>query len=355
MVHVSRLTFYASKVGGAGLSDDIRSRRRCTAEPSGKLLEFKIIRAAGDFFIEILAGVCFNTTVIRMNSPTPICPPNKPTEGERAALVNLLTDEDPVVYLTVQKKILSCGPEASEWLRPHVLSANPVLRRRSREIVRHFAQADADTQFLSFCRQPGEDLDLEAGVWLLARTNYPDINVEAYRAMLDGYAAELRERLDPSADGQKTLEVINKYLFEELGFAGNEVAYYDPQNSYLNRVMDRRMGNPITLSLLYILLAQRLWLPVGGIGLPGHFVCRYKSVAEELFLDAFNRGKTMSRADCVQFLAHLTEEARAETLTPACARRILARNCNNLHQIYRQLGLKEETLRISRYAAALAR
>ena len=307
------------------------------------------------FFIEIPAGVWFTVPVIRMNSPTPICPPNKPTAGERAALVNLLTDDDPAVYLTVQKKILSCGPEASEWLRPHVLSANPVLRRRSREIVRHFAQADADTRFRAFCQQPGEDFDLEAGVWLLAQTNYPDINVEAYQAMLDGYAGELRERLDPSADGQKTLEAINNYLFSELGFAGNEVAYYDPQNSYLNRVMDRRMGNPITLSLLYILLAQRLWLPVSGIGLPGHFICRYKSVTEELYLDAFNRGKTMTRADCVQFLAHLTEEARAEALAPASPRRILGRICNNLHQIYRQLGLQEETLRINRYAAALAR
>lgn len=290
-----------------------------------------------------------------MNSPTHICPPNKPTEGERAALVSLLTDDDPAVYLTVQKKILSCGPEASEWLRPHVLSDDPLLRRRSREIVRHFELTEADTRFRSFCLQPGEDFDLEAGVWLLARTTYPDINVEAYRAQLDGYAGELRERLDPGADGLETLGVLNKYLFEELGFAGNEVAYYDPQNSYLNRVMDRRTGNPIMLSLLYILLARRLWLPVTGIGLPGHFICRYQTVAEELYLDAFNRGRTMARADCLQFLAHLSEEARAEALAPASPRRILARICNNLHQTYRQLGLKEEMLRINRYATALVR
>ena len=297
----------------------------------------------------------FMSPVIQMNSPTTTCPSNKPSESERAALVNLLSDDDPVVYLTVQKKILSCGPDAREWLRPHVLSADPVLRRRSREIVRRFGQADADAQFLTFCRSHGEEFDVEEGVWLLARTNYPDINVEAYQAMLDGYAAALRDRIDPAADGKQTLGVINKYLFEELGFAGNEVAYYDPQNNYLNRVMDRRTGNPITLSLLYILLARRLWLPVTGIGLPGHFICRYQSVAEEFYVDPFNRGKSMTRADCVQFLAHLTEDARAEALAPASPRRILSRLCNNLHQIYRQLGLRDEMLRLHRYVSALTR
>ena len=116
-------------------------------------------------------------------------------------------------------------------------------------------------------------------------------------------------------------------MFEELAFAGNEVAYYDPQNSYLNRVIDRRIGNPIALSLLYIFLGRRLWLPVSGIGLPGHFICRYQTVAEEFYLDPFNRGKTMSGADCLQYLAHLSECLREEALTPATPRRILTRIC----------------------------
>lgn len=294
-------------------------------------------------------------SVFHMSSPTTISPVTKPSASERAALVNLLTDEDPAVYLTVQKKILSCGPDAREWIRPHVLSEDPVLRRRSRELVRRFGQADADTKFLAFCLSHGQEFDLEEGVWLLARTTYPDINVEAYQAMLDGYAAVLRDRLVPAASGRETLDVINKYIFEELIFAGNEVAYYDPQNSYLNRLMDRRVGNPIALSLLYIFLARRLWLPVSGIGLPGHFICRYQTLAEEFYFDPFNRGKTMSKADCGQFLAHLSESLREEALLPASPRRILARICNNLHQIYRQLGLREETLRLHRYVTALGR
>ena len=278
-----------------------------------------------------------------------------PSDGERAALLNLLTDDDPAIYHTVRTRILSCGPVAREWLRPHSLSGDPVLRRRSQEIVRHFASLDADTRFLAFCLKHGEDFDLEAGVWLLVQTTYPDINVEAYQAVLDGYAAELRERLNPGAAGKETLAVMSKYLFEELGFTGNETNYYDPQNSYLNRVMDRRTGNPINLSLLYLLLARRLQLPMAGIGLPGHFICRYQSASEEIFLDAFNRGKLMTKSDCLQLLSHVSQDAREEFLSPASARRILTRIGNNLHQVYRQFGLREETLRLHRYLVALSR
>jgi len=290
-----------------------------------------------------------------MNAMVNISASQLPSDGERAALLNLLTDDDPAIYHTVRTRILSCGPVAREWLRPHSLSGDPVLRRRSQEIVRHFASQDADTRFLAFCLKHGEGFDLEAGVWLLAQTTYPDINVEAYQAVLDGYADELRERINPAADGKVTLAVMGKYLFEELGFAGNEAAYYDPQNSYLNRVMDRRTGNPINLSLLYLLLARRLQLPLAGIGLPGHFICRYQSASEEIFLDPFNRGKLMAKTDCVQLLSHVSRDARDEFLSPASPRRILTRVGNNLHQIYRQLGLREETLRLHRYLVALAR
>src|ERR1051325_839057 len=162
-------------------------------------------------------------------------PQQKPSEAERAALLNLLSDEDPGIYQTVRTRIISCGPEVREWMRPLLLSGDPLLRRRSQEIVRHFARQDSDNRFLSFCLKHGEDFDLEQGSWMLAQTAYPDINVEAYQAVLDDYAAEIRERLDGETDANEILTVINKFLFNQFKFTGNEVAYYDPQNSYLNR------------------------------------------------------------------------------------------------------------------------
>ena len=281
--------------------------------------------------------------------------PNPPSESERAALVNLLSDDDPVVYQTVRDRILAWGPEARQWMRPHLLSDDPVLRRRSREIVRYFARQDSDTRFLAFCLKHGEEFDVEEAVWLLAQTTYPDINIEAYRAMLDSYTTDLRERLDGCADGKEALGIVNQFLFHELGFSGNEIAYYDPQNSYLNRVLDRRIGNPISLSLVYLLIGRRLGFPMVGVGLPGHFICRYQSASEEIYLDAFNRGKLMTKAGCAQMLSHLSAGARDEFLLPVGSRRILARICNNLHQIYQRLGLRDETMRLQRYLVALAR
>jgi regulator of sirC expression with transglutaminase-like and TPR domain len=277
------------------------------------------------------------------------------SEGERIALINLLADDDPNVYRTVRSRILACGGESRQWLRPHVLSRDPVLRRRAKEIVQHFERQEADTRFLGFCLRNGEEFDLEESLWLLAQTEYPEINVEGYRAILDSYAADLRERLAAESDATEILGVINSYLFKELGFAGNGVNYYDPQNSYLNCVIDRRTGNPISLCLLYLLVARRLRLPITGIGLPGHFVCRYQSASDEIYIDTFNRGQLLSKADCVQLLQNASEGVRDEVLSPASSRRILTRICNNLHQIYRRLKLAAETTRLERCLAVLGR
>jgi len=281
--------------------------------------------------------------------------PEELTESRRAALLNLLTDEDPAVYHLVRRKILSFGPAAAVWLRPHTLSREPALRRRAQEIVRLFDRQDADNVFLAFCLKHGEQFEPEDGAWLLAQTQYPDINPEAYRALLDSFVGDLRERLDLAAPPKVILHAINHYLFGELGFNGNNLDYYDPENSYLNRVIDRRTGNPINLCLLYILVARRLRLPIAGIGLPGHFVCRFQSTAEEVYVDVFNQGKILTKADCVQYLVHANFSVRDDYLAPVSPRRLLLRVCANLHQIYLHLNLSEEATRLQRYIVALGR
>jgi regulator of sirC expression with transglutaminase-like and TPR domain len=277
------------------------------------------------------------------------------SQSQRVALLSLLADEDPLVYRTVRDKLLSCGPPAAEWLRPHTISDDPALRRHARQIVLHFDRQAADDHFLAFCLRHGEEFDLEQGAWLFAQTQYPLINVEAYQAVLDGYANELRGRLEGSGGPQQILTIINHYLFGDLGFTGNEANYYDPENSYLNCVIDQRTGNPINLCLLYILLARRLRLPIAGIGLPGHFICRYQSTAAELYLDPFNRGKLLTKADCVQYLVSANCSLRDDYLAPVSARRFLLRVCSNLHQVYQRLELAAESVRLQRYLVALAR
>lgn len=290
-----------------------------------------------------------------MSAPGTAITPKELSESQRKALVNLLSDEDPAVYHTIRDKILSCGDEAGKWLRPHRLSNDPILRRHAREIIRHFDRQEADTWFLAFCLKHGEEFDLEEGIWLLALTQYPDINVEGYRALLDDFAGELRERIDFTETDKEILSTINNYVFDELGFGGDEENYYDPQNSYLNRVIDRRKGNPINLSLVYLLLARRLQLPIAGIGLPGHFICRYQSTSAEIYIDAFHHGKFLTKADCIQYLVSGSHGLQDEFLAPVSTRRMLMRICSNLHQIYGQREMADETTRLQRYLVALAR
>ena len=289
-----------------------------------------------------------------MSSQTTI-PSETLSDAERAALLKLLADDDPVVYGAVRGKILSSGAETGEWLRPHLLSADPLVRRRAREIVTYFDRLDADTQFLAFCLKHGEEFNIEEGAWLLARTAYSEINIEAYQALLDDFAVDLEGKVNAKSEAETVLRTLNEYFYDRLGFVGNEQNYYDPENSYLNRVVDRRTGNPISLSVLYLMLGRRLKLPIAGIGLPGHFLCQYQSSSDEIYLDVFNQGQFLTKADCIRYLLRGSYSLREEFLSPMSARRILMRMCSNLHKIYHQLRLTDETTRLQRYIIALAR
>ena len=244
-------------------------------------------------------------------------------------------------------------PKEIKLVRSHLALKNVPARQPI--LLWHVDKQTGDNRFLTFCLNHGEEFDLETAAWLLARTQFPEINVEAYQALLDGYANSLRERIDRHGRANALLGKINDYLFGELGFKGNEQNYYEPDNSYLNRVLDRRTGNPITLCLFYMLLARRLRLPVTGLGLPGHFICRHQSASGEIFVDVFNHGRLLTKADCVHYLVRGNYDLREEYLAPVSPRRIFLRICSNLHQIYLELGLKDDATRLQRYLVALAR
>ena len=277
------------------------------------------------------------------------------SEKQRNALITLLADDDPAVYRTIRNQLLSYGREASQWLQPHLLSADPVLRRRALEIVSHFARQNNDETFLAFCLTNGEELDLEHGTGLLARTQYPDVNLHAYQALLDQWANRLRERVDFSAGAEQVLQTINLYLFEELGFHGNDRYGDDPRNCYLNHVMDQRSGNPLSLCAVYLFVGRRLHLPLTGIGLPGHFICRYQSPTQETYIDCFRGGKFWTKADCIRFLIQTNHTLQEGHLAPVSSRRMLLRMCANLHQTYSSLEMREEANRVQRYLVALAK
>ncbi len=281
--------------------------------------------------------------------------PSGLTENQRVALISLLVDDDPAIYQIVRRKLLSYGSIACQWLRPYLLSSDPVMRRRALEIVHRLGRQNSDERFLDYCLHHGEELDLEEALGLLAQTQYPDINFEAYRALCDLWASELRPQIDLSAEAEQIIAQLNRYLFEELGFTGQEQSGNDPENCYLNRVIDRRSGNAISLCVVYILIARRLHLPVTGVALPGHFICRYQSSTREWYIDALRGGKLWTKGDCIRHLLNTQHGVRDGYLTPISPRRILLRICAILHQTYAHLEMNEEAARVQRYLLALAK
>jgi len=279
----------------------------------------------------------------------------KLADSKKSALLSLLADEDSSVFEAIRGEIISYGPTVSVWLRDYALDENPLLRRRTQEIITHFDRIEADTKFHAFCLNHGETFNLEEACWLLAQTAYPRINSIAYSAILDDHAHDLMQKIDFGSEPEGIIASINHYLFKSIGYQGNEEEYYSAENSYLNRVIDRRIGNPISLCMIYLLVCQRLGLPVTGIGLPGHFLCRFQNPRQELYVDAFNLGRSLTKTDCMKYLKQAGYEFHETFLMPASPRRILLRMCSNLHQIYMHEGQKVDASRLQGYIVSLSK
>lgn len=186
-------------------------------------------------------------------------------------------------------------------------------------------------------RMPEERINLAEAALILAGDEYPELDVSSYLARLDELASELRPRLPMGREPQATIAALGAYLFDELGFVGNRSEYYDPRNSYLNDVLDRRTGLPITLAVVVIALAQRLGLPIHGVGLPGHFVVKWHDAQHEIVFDPFEGGEILDRQ-----AIEARVRASVQTLTPFQAswlddvgtKYILTRMLHNLKAVF---------------------
>ena len=273
---------------------------------------------------------------------------------DKAALVRLLSDPDPRVLHAVRQTLLNCGPEARPWLKAGLGSGDRLVRKHSWAILAQLERSEADREFIAFCNRGGEQLNLEKGVWLLTRTAYPILDRESYEAQIDEFAASVRKVCDPAQSQPAALMAVNRVLYRKEHFRGDKANYYDPQNSYLNRVIDRRLGNPLSLSLVYLFVARRLGLPVTGVGMPGHFILRLQSPAFTIYVDAFNGGNFLTHSDCATRLKRCGYGIDAGFLSATTPRRTLMRICSNLHQIYQKSRHLKERDRVQRYLIKLA-
>lgn len=191
--------------------------------------------------------------------------------------------------------------------------------------------------FYQEIQQPDEQIDLAAAALYIAQEEYPDLDVGEYLNALDTMAAEVQEHLPAQRYPLRIVQSINEYLYDDLGFTGNSTDYYDPRNSFLNEVIDRRMGIPITLSLVYLEVARRIDFPMVGVGMPGHFLIRPDVPEMELFVDAFHCGEVMFPEDCQARLTQIYRQPvmlHPQFLESVSRRKFLARMLTNLKIIY---------------------
>jgi len=198
--------------------------------------------------------------------------------------------------------------------------------------------ADARDAYMRLLQTPDPELDLAEAALLIAAEEYHDLRPSIYLNQIARMSTELKRRIKTEVEPRRVVETANAFFFEELQFKGNREEYYDPRNSFLNEVIDRRVGIPITLAVLYLAVGEGAGLPVRGVGMPGHFLVKYApaSVGLEVFIDAFN-GRTLTRAECTKMLQEMyggTVEMRPALLEPSSKRQILARILNNLKSLY---------------------
>lgn len=184
---------------------------------------------------------------------------------------------------------------------------------------------------------PDDQIDLARAALWIAQEEYPDLEPTVTLQRLDDMAEAVRDRLPAERYPLKVIQTINQYLFEELGFSGNQADYYDPRNSFLNDVVERRTGIPLTLSVVYLALAQRLAFPMVGVGMPGHFIIRPQVADMEIYVDPFHNGEVLFAEDCERRLEKVFQRPvplSPEMLPEVTSRQCLVRMLTNLKMIY---------------------
>lgn len=183
-----------------------------------------------------------------------------------------------------------------------------------------------------------ERIDLVRAALTIARTEYPDLDIEKYVRCVDALARRVGARIPEAGDAAQTIAALNHVLFEEEGFRGNRENYYDPRNSFLNDVLERKLGIPISLAVVYMEVARRVGFPLFGVGMPGHFLLKHYDVeGRQVLIDCFEGGHILSDSDCQQRLDEIYSgqlPLQPDFLMAVSRRQILTRVLNNLKTVY---------------------
>lgn len=261
---------------------------------------------------------------------------NRLTVAEKEAITSLLDDPSPAVRQALLAQFARLGSEGSELLFCLASSPHRLVALAAADFLRELKYTDPSADFRKFIRSL--NYELETGMLLLNRTVNPALDVAAICTQLDALAARCRKLAPATRSMREQCRVLNRVLFEELGLRGNGDNYTDPNNSLLDQVLSRHLGIPLSLSVVYLLVAQRMGLELEPVGVPGHFLIGCYEPEGPFYIDAFNRGQFLTPDDVFARLRKQQRMPQLSDLAPTPVREVLARCCRNLANHYQTVG-----------------
>lgn len=258
-------------------------------------------------------------------------------EKELKALVSLLDDSDEQVISHVEQKILSIGKEMIPFLeREWESNLNPVVQTKIEELI-HTLQYELVRDRLKNWYK-GTEQDLLTGMWILSTYQYPDLELDKLKQELEQIYYETWLEFRPDLYPFDQVKVINSVLFNKLKFGANTKNFHSPGNSLINVALETRKGNPITLCVIYMLVAQKLKLPVYGVNLPNLFILSYKDDNHQFYINAFNRGLIFSKQDIENYIHELHLVPQPSFFEPCNNLEIIRRALRNLVMSFEKMG-----------------
>ena len=271
-----------------------------------------------------------------------------------SSLIQLLTDRDEFIRSRIREKLVELGEDALPFLEIAARGEDESLRIQAHLVIQDILPKKLAEKFRQLSRKAqGQDVDLEAGMMLIMEFGYPESNPEICRQKLDDLAKKLAETLDFNADPQEIVAAFTRFLFQENEFKGNKDNFHNPDNSFINKVLENHTGLPITLSALCILLAKRLGLPIVGVGMPGHYIVKYSLPIEPIYFDPFHQGRLLTKSECVKIVEQLGYPFEEHFLSQSTQRETLVRMLNNLIQFYKNSNEIKKAETLSEYVKIL--
>jgi len=257
---------------------------------------------------------------------------------EIESLVSLLEDPDPYVQGEVKKRLFELGQHAVPLLDQQKNSAtNDEERALITDIIRHITYGNMEEDFVDVLEGGLSNLQqLENAVFILSRFENPTLRVGEYKRKLDRFAETIRDEIRYQPSDVKQMRLLLDFIFVELGFSGGTTEYYDTDNAFVDKVIDRRRGLPIALAMIVLFLARRLDLPFCGVNMPIHFMLKFKGEKEEILIDPFDHGKSVTYNQCHYLLKQNGVEPKPVHFHEASEPIILARCIGNLMRSYRR-------------------